>query len=138
MDRVFLDANVIFSAAYRPSSGIRQLWSQSGVVLVSSLYALEEARRNLLVHMPSNISVLDELVESMAIVSGLPSEASLPARIDLAEKDVPILAAAIGANCTHLLTGDKQHFGALYGKSVGGVLVLTPADYVKQSRPLDQ
>lgn len=88
--------------------------------------------------MPSNISVLDELVESMAIVSGLPSEASLPARIDLAEKDVPILAAAIGANCTHLLTGDKQHFGALYGKSVGGVLVLTPADYVKQSRPLDQ
>jgi len=132
LERVFLDANVVFSAAYRPTSGIRGLWSQPGVVLVSSMYAVEEARRNLLVHRPSNISALDELCECMEIVSGVSSEISLPPGIDLAEKDAPILAAAIAARCTHLLTGDKQHFRALFGVSVEGVLVLTPADYLKK------
>ncbi len=37
-------------------------------------------------------------------------------------KDQPILAAANGAGCTHLLTGDARHFGHLYGKRVQGAL----------------
>ena len=47
MDRLFLDANVLFSAAYKPDARVRRLWSIKGVSLCTSRYALEEARINL-------------------------------------------------------------------------------------------
>jgi len=103
-----------------------------GVALVSSLYAVEEARRNLSVHRSQSLSDLDDLVSRMEIVSGLLSEVLLSDEVDLPEKDAPILAAAVQSKCTHLLTGDKQHFDALYGKSVEGVIVLLPAEYIRR------
>lgn len=48
MDRVFLDANVLFSAAYRVETPLRSLFTLPDVQLVTSVYALEEAQRNLL------------------------------------------------------------------------------------------
>jgi hypothetical protein len=47
VDRIFLDANVLFSAAYRENSGLVEIWRLKGVRLLSSSYAIEEARRNL-------------------------------------------------------------------------------------------
>jgi hypothetical protein len=47
MDRLFLDANVLFSAAYRPDTGLLSLWKLKNVTLCSSRYAVEEARFNL-------------------------------------------------------------------------------------------
>ena len=47
MDKLFLDANVLFSAAYRPNAGVQRLWALPGVSLVTSSYAAEETRRNL-------------------------------------------------------------------------------------------
>lgn len=44
--------------------------------------------------------------------------------VELAEKDRPILDAAIAGNCTHLLTGDAKHFGAWMGKSLSGVKIV--------------
>ncbi|MHB1461110.1 MAG: PIN domain-containing protein [Armatimonadota bacterium] len=134
MDRVFLDANILFSAAYRPESSIRRLWDLPALTLVSSLYAIEEARRNLQVHMPLHLSVLDSLLEHMEIVPGSSPITRLPSHIVLADKDAPILAAAIAARCTALLTGDKQHFSELFGKVVEGVTILTPAEYMRQLR----
>ena len=55
---------------------------------------------------------------------------SLPAGIVLPDKDRPILLSAIRAKATHLLTGDRQHFGVLYGQSISGVTVLRPADFI--------
>src|SRR5437879_2519148 len=49
MDRLFLDANVLFSAAYRPNPGLLKLWKLKNVILCSSRHALEEARINLTV-----------------------------------------------------------------------------------------
>jgi hypothetical protein len=54
----------------------------------------------------------------------------LPQGIALPEKDAPILAAAMAAGATHLITGDRRDFGAHYGKTIGGVLVLPPRDYL--------
>ena len=62
----------------------------------------------------------------------------LPEGISIAEKDVPILLDAINLCATHLLTGDKQHFGALYGRTVGGVLILPPADYLAMKSESDE
>src|SRR5712692_9429997 len=47
MDRLFLDANALFSAAYRPNPGLLKLWKLKNVILCSSRHALEEARINL-------------------------------------------------------------------------------------------
>jgi hypothetical protein len=46
-DLIFLDANVIFSAAYRPANELRQLWSLPDLTLLTSLYAISEVERNL-------------------------------------------------------------------------------------------
>jgi len=132
MDRVFLDANVLFSAASTPDSGLRALWSLAGVELVTSEFALEEARRNLLVHQPGSIAALDELSARMTITSALPGKSALPGGLAVAEKDRPILAAAAAALCTHLLTGDTRHFGSLYGGKLQGVLIVTPAQYLRK------
>ena len=47
MDRLFLDANVLFAAAWRARAALERLWGLDGVELLSSGYAAEEARRNL-------------------------------------------------------------------------------------------
>ncbi|MGH8628776.1 MAG: hypothetical protein ACREYC_27130 [Gammaproteobacteria bacterium] len=47
MNRVFLDANVLFSAAWRANAGLLRLWQLSDTILLTSRYAAEEARRNL-------------------------------------------------------------------------------------------
>lgn len=131
MDRVFLDANVLFSAAYRPHAGILRLWHLQAVELVTSAYALEEARRNL--DRADQRQRLSQLAASMEVVETYPTPAvgrGVAGQLDLPEKDVPILAAAVHTDATHLLTGDVKHFGGGFGKTVAGVLIQMPAEYL--------
>ena len=128
MDVVFLNANVLFSAAYRPKAGLRRLWDLETAELISSSYAVEEARRNL--SEPAQLKRLEGLLRSMRIVPEHPDAGDLQ-RTGLPDKDLPILAAAVGARATHLLTGDVTHFGPLLGRSITGVRVLTPAGYLR-------
>ena len=51
--------------------------------------------------------------------------------VELPEKDWPILLAAMAGNCTHLITGDKKHFGAHFGNEVSGVMIELPAQYLR-------
>lgn len=66
VDRVFLDANVLFSAAYRPDSRLRALWESSDVELVSSEYAVDEARRNIQLAKPRNADGPQALTDRLA------------------------------------------------------------------------
>ena len=128
MDRLFLDANVLFSAAYRPDSGLLRLWELSGVELVTSEYAAEEARVNL--EAGEQRQRLARLLARTNLVSATPSGA-LPQILGLPEKDRPILLAAIEARSTHLITGDKLHFGKYFGRQFAGVRILPPGDYLR-------
>ena len=127
MDRLFLDANALFSAAYRPDAGLLRLWKLKTVALCSSRYAIEEARINLdddeqrdrLTTLTQHLQLFD------AVTQDLPSGVSLP------EKDVPILLAAIEARATHLLTGDVRHFGPHFGHRVAGILIVLPGEYLR-------
>jgi hypothetical protein len=47
VDRVFLDASALFSAAYRVETSLRTLFTLPHARLVMSDYVLEEAKRNL-------------------------------------------------------------------------------------------
>ncbi len=128
-DRVFLDANVLFSAAWLEDSGLARLWKLKDARLITSRYAAAEAERNL--DTDAQHVRLRALVQQMQLVDA-PAGALLPAGIKIIAKDAPILLAAIEARATHLLTGDRKHFGALYGRKVANVMVLPPAAYLKQ------
>lgn len=130
MDRVFLDANVLFSAAYKRTSRLRELWMLSNVTLLSSSYAVAEAETNLAIARLEAVRDLEDLLEQVIVVK-VPETQELPAHITLVEKDRPILLAAISVKASHLLTGDQQHFGHLFSSSVEGVLILTPAQYLR-------
>lgn len=131
MDRIFLDANVLFSAAYLENSGLTRLWQLDDAELLSSAYAIEEARRNLALDRPPAVVRLERLTPKLTLVNP-PGDLKLPAAVRLDSKDRPILLAAIHGKADFLLTGDGRHFGHLYGKRVEGVMVLRPAQYFER------
>jgi hypothetical protein len=133
VDELFLDANVLFSAAYRPDAPIRRLWGLSGARLLTSSYAAEEARRNL--REGRQREDFEELLASVFIVDAFADPEAHPVLKDvsLPEKDMPILLATVGAGATHLITGDLTHVGPYYGRRIMGVLVLPLAAYPQNS-----
>lgn len=131
-DRVFLDANVLFSAAYRIRSPLERLWEPAfGITLLSSPYAIEEANRNL--EDQDARTRLEALIAGLEIVPDV-AGGKVPTGVILPEKDRPILLAAIAAEATHLLTGDRAHLGAHFGQHVSGVLIQRPGDYLAARR----
>jgi len=131
--RIFLEANILFSAAYLELSGLARLWSLEDVELLSSAYAVEEARRNLAIDRREALARLERLTAAVSVVDA-PQSLKLPANIRLDQKDQPILLAAIHSKAHYLLTGDARHFEHLYGKRIKGVLVLRPAQYFERRR----
>jgi hypothetical protein len=130
--RLFLDANVLFSAAYRTDSGLRALWAhRATTALLTTSYAVEEARRNL----PDDAARarLDDLLRGVTLVTDV-LVGDLPDDVRLPDKDRPILLSAMAANATHLITGDRMHFGPYFGKRLAGILVERPADYLRRKR----
>ncbi len=127
MDRLFLDANILFSAAYQPNAGLLRLWKLKNVVLCSSRYAVAEANLNL--DDENQRKRLATLTENLQLFEAPTRE--LPRGISLPEKDVPILLAAIEARATHLLTGDVRDFGVYFGKKIDGVMILLPGEYLR-------
>jgi len=123
--KVFLDANILFSAS-NPRWLTGQLLDaleQSGAELMSSAYVWDEAERNVRSHIPEHLEELGKLksrlewIEETALAKGLFEI--------LPEKDRPVLAAAIRGKCSHLLTGDYKHFGEFMGREVSGVKIVS-------------
>jgi predicted nucleic acid-binding protein len=120
--RVFLDANVLFSAAWRSGSGLTRLWDLEAIRLVTSPYAVTEAERNLARKRADALARLEALVRQVEITS---ANILLDDGHGLPSKDVPILAAAVASHCQILLTGDIADFGHVIGQTLQGVRVLT-------------
>jgi len=136
VDRVFLDANILFSAAYKGASRLRLLWRISNAELITSEYAVEEARRNLLRARPESMTEFESLLDGLTVI-GSPSvlPGLLPEELD--GKDAPILAAAVRSEATHFLTGDKRHFGRFVGQTIRGVYITTAAHYLRERDTLE-
>jgi len=129
VDRLFLDANILFSASYREDAGVAVLWSIENVSLFSSPYAIEEAKRNFVDQ--AQRKRLERLIPTVHVVQAASAPEAIRREIDLPEKDWPILGGAIAAEATHLITGDLKHFGPYFGKQIHGILVFPPADYLR-------
>lgn len=127
--RIFLDANVLFSAG-KSNGAVRSFLVQLkilGHTLVADGYVVGEARRNLEVKFPTAMDdfvALIKQVEASAKASGPLRPGIAP---ELPEKDRPVLAASIHHKCQILMTGDKMHFGPLHGQTIEGVEIHSPA-----------
>ena len=129
MNLVFLASNVLFCGAYRSDAGLRRLWRLLTARLITSAYVAEEARRNL--SDPGQRRELEELLGSVDVVlTAAPMDHPLFLTMELADKDRPVLLAAIGVGAPHLLTGDFRHFGPYYRQKIEGVLVMAPGEYL--------
>lgn len=139
MIRLFLDANVLFTAAHNPdgkafliiSLGTEGLWE-----VYNSAFAAEEARRNLAVKYPSAEKIFVELLAAIILV---PEQPDAPYPSALNEKDRPIFQAAHACRASHLITGDLAHFGSFMGRQTSakdkpdktlGLIILTPARFL--------
>lgn len=127
--RIFLDANILFSAE-RADGAVRRLLAlaeAAGHELWADAYVYEEARRNMAAKNSSGLPVLEAMsarinIGGLFVGSVLLSDTMVPP-----EKDRPVLAATIHNHCDILVTGDKTHFGTFYGKTIQGVTILSPA-----------
>lgn len=112
MMRLFLDANILFTAAHNPN-GKAALVIELGVaghfMIFTSEYAREEALRNLTAKYSPSLPQLEKLLKQIAIT---PVNPSAPFPATLVEKDAIIFQAAVTCRATHLLTGDIKHFGS--------------------------
>ena len=129
--RIFLDANILFSAG--KSGGAMRAFlvylKSSGHILVADGYVVGEAKRNLEAKFPIALKDFEEVLKQVEASTG--TCGSLPVEIapELPEKDRPVLAASIYHQCQILLTGDKTHFGLLYGRTIEGVEIQSPASF---------
>jgi hypothetical protein len=127
--RIFVDANVLFTAAYSASGKAATLLDSDSFNFVTSDYAAEEARRNILVKRPGSADSLKKVLEKIAIV---PSVQGGTCPITLPQKDQPIFLSALMAGATHLLTGDLKDFGPHMNRpeKSAGIIIQTVTDFL--------
>jgi hypothetical protein len=87
---------------------------------------VEEARRNITAKAPAQAPALETLLKRIRMARAQVPQEMHEATLKLPEKDRPVLAAAIRLGCEALVTGDRTHFGAAYGKTLAGVAIHSP------------
>jgi len=133
--RLFLDANILFTAAHNPKGKARlviKLGKQGYWELFSSPYALEEARRNLARKFPQTLADLAALQQNIHLID---HQAGFDYPEGLAQKDRPIFQAALACRSTHLLTGDLRDFGPFMNQpdNTFGICIQTVAEFLSRA-----
>ena len=132
-ERVFLDANVIFSAALGGESFV-MLWEalRCGVITVCTTpQCVDEARRNLTRKRPAALARLEATFLDVTIVSA-PLKMVAWAQGQLPEDDAWVLAGAVEAGANVLLTGNTRHFGSMMARGDLPLRVRTVRAYLDE------
>lgn len=127
---LFLDANIIFSAAYKDglSRALFRFGKAEKVKLITSDWVLEEAKRNLQIKCDKSLPFFNrEILPILRIES--PDISHWICLVKLHEKDRPVLGAAVVLKAAYMITGDARHFRHLFGKTVQGVTITNPRNY---------
>jgi predicted nucleic acid-binding protein len=130
--RLFLDANVLFTAAHNPQgkAALVMELDQAGIwQVVSSAYAMEEARRNIARKYPDRLEQLETLTRDLRLTPASPVTDCPPG---LPPKHCPIYQAARACKADVLLTGDIRDFGFLMNdrEKANGLQVQTVAEFL--------
>lgn len=132
--RVFLDANILFSAA-KSNGAVRELLRlllDSGHQCLVDDYVVIEARRNLTAKAPDALIAFEALLKRLRLSPAQAPGPDLKLINWLPEKDRTVLAAALRLRCDALVTGDRTHFGPGYGRSFAGVTIHSPRSLAEQ------
>ena len=132
--RLFLDANVLFTAAHNPrgkAALIIELGGSGHWALYSSRLTVEEARRNIASKFPQCLHLLMTILRGVRLVE---HRVDLYFPEGLARKDQPIFQAALACRATHLLTGDLKDFGRFMNRpeQTAGIRIQTVAEFLDQ------
>ena len=130
--KLFLDANVLFTAAHNPrgkAALLIELAAQGYWTLHSSSYAVEEARRNLERMFPDALERFERIGTKLSLTEHHPDYRFT---CGLTRKDQPILQAAMACRADYLLTGDLKDFGPFMNarERTYGVCVLAVAGFL--------
>lgn len=138
MHKLFLDANIFFAATYSETGASRALFKlaeKGKIKLVSSTYAIQEAKRNI------NFKIgEDQLPKFYALISLLSSLEKRTPSINLktkyqpliTKKDLPILLGAIQQKSNYLITLDRKHFKTQeLAKSNLPLKIMLPGEYLQ-------
>jgi predicted nucleic acid-binding protein len=128
--RVFLDANVLFSASLFARGNaplLVEIGRAGGCRLLTSPMTLQEAGRNPARKAPQALDRFKHVQAVIELVLDASADLLLWAQ-GLPVKVAPILAAAVLARADLLVMGDRRHFGPLFGRTLQGVRVLALAD----------
>ena len=137
---VFLDAHVLFTAAYSPdglSALLIELGAAGRVTLLTSPLAIVEAERNLEAKRPPALPTLRRSLTAVRVVrEPAPGDVERLTPPDLSSKDRPLLAAAIVAHATHFVTGDVADFERWMDRRARLPLqVMTPRQFLTEVQP---
>ncbi len=131
--RLFLDANILFTAAYNPkglAAALIKKASSLRLEIYASEYALEEAHYNLALKFPEALPEFEEIKNQIQVISVYVDLNFNP--LNLPFDDLPIFQGALKCRAQYLLTGDKKAFGKWMNKAkqTEGICILTVRDFV--------
>jgi predicted nucleic acid-binding protein len=129
--KIFLDSSVLLSACGSKKSLSRlvvEVSPERGWSLVSAAYCRAETSRNLPKIGLEAAAFWPDLQHKIDwVANALTSTRPL---LLTASKDKPVLISALAASCDVLLTLDKGDFALLLGKTVYGMRVCTPREFL--------
>lgn len=138
MYKLFLDANIFFTATYSEIGGSRvifELARNKKHVLVSSLYAIKEAKFNLEKKIgKESLPIFYTLVSLLNYIEKVspPEELKIKYQNLIVQKDLPILVSAINQKADFLITLDKKDFKTTKLKTANlPTKILLPGEYLK-------
>lgn len=138
MDKLFLDANILFTAAYSQTGASRMLFElakRKKLTLVSSKYAVIEAQRNVQKKLPErHLLFLYKLITELDSVTKkeFSKEELMKYEKIIIAKDAPILLAAADQKVQFLITLDKKDFiNDKMKKANLPFTIMTPGEYLQ-------
>ena len=138
--RLFLDANIIYSAAKSDSgasSAIFLIKYKFKFSLITSKLALTESERNIAEkETPHVLNRFYELIKDLDTISVNSNKAKQFYRDIIEEKDAPILFGAKHSKADYLITLDKKHFlTKKMLKQKFSFEIITPGDFILKLKP---
>ena len=141
--RIFLDASVLFSAAYSSSGFARDLLASGyrrDVILSVSRDVVEEVTRNLSGKKPHALTTLRGFVASGSLTVVAPDPSVVHQCAEIVEpKDAHVVAAAIAAEASMLVTYDRKHLLSRADdiQRLFDITVMTPEEILRTLPSLD-
>ena len=132
--KIFLDSSVALAASMSATGASREVFHLAGHqdwALLVSPWVLRETRLNLAGKSPQSARAWAAL-RTMLVVEDDELTFDWPVAF-AASKDKPVLFSAL-ACADVLLTLDRRDFGELLGKTIYGLRVLTPGEFLRVER----